>query len=533
RHTHARLSALLAHEHAPLALAQRCSDVPASTPLFSALLNYRHNDGPPETLAIPFRAALEGIDMIGFEERTNYPLTLSIDNNGDSLTLDAQAVAPISSERICTYMHQALDSLANALESAPAMPVDQLDILPHDERKLLLESFNATSAPFAQHACIHQLFEEQVRRSPDAIAVVFADTMLTYAALNARANQLAHRLIGLGVTPDTRVGLCVERSPEMVISLLAILKSGGAYVPLDPKYSGERLASILNDAAPLLLVADDTGRAALRDTSSYVVLDPHKPLALSTDDPRIPELTSRNLAYVIYTSGSTGTPKGVMIEHRQTVNLLTWAQRNFTFDALRNTLFSTSINFDLSVFECFLPLSRGASVCLVDNALSLVRQPRSVSLINAVPSAIKSLLAQHALKDIDLSTLNLAGEPLTTELIRQIFEQSRVQRLCNLYGPSETTTYSTWKRIKRDDAIVDSIGRPIDNTRIYLLDAAGRPVPMGAIGEIYIGGAGVARGYLNRPELTAERFLADPFSDEPDARMYRTGDLARYLPDGN
>ncbi|MER9020905.1 amino acid adenylation domain-containing protein, partial [Mesorhizobium sp. M0898] len=241
-------------------------------------------------------------------------------------------------------------------------------------------------------------------------------------------------------------------------------------------------------------------------------------------------LTPRQLAYIIYTSGSTGTPKGVMVEHQSTVNLLRWSSRVYAQAQTSRMLFSTSISFDLSVYECFATLSQGGTLYLVDNALALAQTPLDVSLINTVPSAIAALLAKEAVPAA-ASAINLAGEALSAALIERIFEHSRVEKICNLYAPSETTTYSTWICMPRGDTVVETIGRPIANTRIYLLDAHGQPVPFGAVGELYIGGAGVARGYLNRPELTAERFIASPFVEGD--RLYKTGDLARYLPDGN
>ncbi|MDL2410928.1 amino acid adenylation domain-containing protein, partial [Rhizobium calliandrae] len=247
-------------------------------------------------------------------------------------------------------------------------------------------------------------------------------------------------------------------------------------------------------------------------------------------DPRALGLTARHLAYIIYTSGSTGTPKGVMVEHQSTVNLLHWNSDVFAESETSHILGSTSISFDLSVYECFVPLSQGGTLYLVDNALALAQASLDVSLINTVPSAIASLLDKRAVP-ASTSVINLAGERLKADLIERVFAGSRVQKICNLYAPSETTTYSTWIRMARGEAVVETIGRPIANTRIYLLDGDGAPVPFGAVGELYIGGAGVARGYLNRPELTAERFIASPFVEGD--RLYKTGDLGRYLPDGN
>jgi len=243
-------------------------------------------------------------------------------------------------------------------------------------------------------------------------------------------------------------------------------------------------------------------------------------------------LTPEHLAYVIYTSGSTGVPKGVMLEHRSTVNLICWAHQVFSDDVLAHTLFSTSLNFDLAVYECFVPLTRGACICVVSNALDLVGRGADVTLINTVPSVMTTLLEQEAIP-AGVQVVNVAGEPLKRELVERIFASTGVQQVCNLYGPTETTTYSTWVRMKREDGFVAHIGQPIANTRVYILDKKMEPVPIGVVGEIYIGGAGVARGYLNRDQLTADRFAQDRFAREEGARMYRTGDLGRWLADGN
>ncbi|QPB24431.1 amino acid adenylation domain-containing protein (plasmid) [Rhizobium sp. 007] len=537
RTTHARLSELLAHEHASLALAQRCSGVAAPAPLFSALLNYRHTT-PAAMSGSGTDDVLSGVEWLGGEERTNYPLTLSVEDFGEALGLTAQVVEPVSADRVCGYMQQVLEQLAEALEHAPNRPVRELDILPAAERSYLLEDLNRTAAAYPSERCIHELFEQQVQKAPEAVAVVFEEQSICYGELNARANRLAHHLIALGVKPDQPVAICLERSPAMVVGLLAILKAGGAYLPLDPAYPSARLRQVVDDAAPHLLLCDAAGRAALGPEAlaylTVVDLETATPawaeLPASDPDPSALGLTPSHLAYVIYTSGSTGTPKGVMVEHASTVNLLHWSRGVFAESEISRTLFSTSISFDLSVYECFVPLSQGSTLYLVEDALALAQTPLDVSLINTVPSAIAALVDQQAVP-ASTSVINLAGERLKADLIERVFESSGVEKICNLYAPSETTTYSTWICMPRGEAVVETIGRPIANTRVYLLDGHGAPVPFGAVGELYIGGAGVARGYLNRPELTAERFIASPFVDGD--RLYRTGDLGRYLPDGN
>jgi amino acid adenylation domain-containing protein len=527
---HARLTALLGHEHASLALAQRCSAVQAPTPLFSALLNYRHTHTTVSNEAL---SAWNGIQILSGEERTNYPLMLSVDDQGEAFSFTVMTPARIGAQRLCGYVQHALESLVCALEQTPDMPLEQLSILPALESERLLVTFNATAADYPQHQTIHGLFEEQAQRTPDAVAVIRGEQRLNYRELNERANRLAHYLRKQGVVPDSRVAICVERGIDMVVGLLAILKAGGGYVPLDPAYPLDRIAYMLEDSAPAAVLAQ-SATLELLTGASMPVIDLGSGLwqGESVQNPDVAELNSSHLAYVIYTSGSTGLPKGVMIEHRNTVNFLTWAHRSFDNATLAKTLFSTSLNFDLAVYECFAPLTSGGSIEVVTNVLELQQGEHDITLINTVPSALKALLESGGLGE-GVDTVNVAGEALKRSLVEALFEQTQVKRLCNLYGPSETTTYSSWVLMAREDGFAAHIGKPVANTQFYLLDEHKQPVPLGVPGEIYIGGAGVARGYLNRDDLTAERFLKDPFSAAPNARMYKTGDLGRYLPDGN
>ncbi|WP_099115050.1 non-ribosomal peptide synthetase, partial [Xenorhabdus miraniensis] len=530
---HRRLAGLLTHEHASLALAQQCSGVERGTPLFSALLNYRHNDQLNQ-----LDKTLEGIELLDGQERTNYPFVLSVEDFGEALGLTAQVVQPFEPARVCGYMQQALESLADALEQAPETPVRQLVILPEAECTLLLKTWNATEAAYPEALCIHQLFEQQVEKTPQATALVYEKQTLSYAELNARANRLAHQLIALGIEPEQRVAICVSRSPAMVIGLLAVLKTGGAYVPLDPAYPGERLAYNLRDAAPAIVLADNIGRTALGEQAlaERKVLDPNTRFDRPDNNPQIPVLTSRHLACVIYTSGSTGTPKGVMVEHRGLVNLIQEKITQFAICADSRVLQFASLGFDASVWEIMMSLCSGATL---DIPADSVRQ-NPIYLwhyleAQAITHACLTPALLHDGADIPAltvkPTLILGGEALNTALLRALC--GRVT-LFNAYGPTEITVCATTWYCPSDytDTAVP-IGRPTANTQVYLLDAHCQPVPLGAVGELYIGGVGVTRGYLNRPELTAERFLIDPFSDTPDARLYRTGDLARYRPDGN
>ncbi|MEG4342269.1 amino acid adenylation domain-containing protein [Microcoleus sp. A003_D6] len=383
---------------------------------------------------------------------------------------------------------------------------------------------------------IHQLFESQVERTPDAVAVVFEEQQLTYRYLNVKANQLAHYLRSLEVKPEVLVGICVERSFDMIVGILGILKAGGAYVPLDPTYPHERLAFMLEDSSvPVLLTQARLVKSLPKHQARIVCLDTDwEIIERQSEANLISEVKLDNLAYVIYTSGSTGKPKGVAIEHRNAVALLDWAKQVFNPDDLAGVLASTSICFDLSVFELFVPLSWGGKVILAENALHLpaLSAALDVTLINTVPSAIAELLRMDGIPS-SVRTVNLAGEPLPNKLVQQVYEHNTVQKVFNLYGPSEDTTYSTYTLVKKGGNEPPPIGRPIANTQVYILDAQKQLVPIGVPGELYIGGAGLARGYLNRPELTADCFIPNPFSNESGSRLYKTGDLARYLPDGN
>src|SRR5438105_288302 len=412
--------------------------------------------------------------------------------------------------------------------------MEQVQSANADRHKLLVE-WNDTKVEFPHDRCIHELFEEEAARRPGAAAVTFEDRQLTYGELNSQANQLAHHLRALGVRPDTLVGICVERSLEMVVGLLGILKAGGAYVPLDPQYPAERLAYMLADtAAPVLLTQARLKERLPQHRAHTVCLE--EDWAAIAQQPVVNPVNyaqPQNLAYCIYTSGSTGRPKAVGLLHANAVGFLTWTHHAFNRQQTARVLFSTSICFDLSIFELFTPLTRGDAVLLVRDPLALTEAKFSgaPTLINTVPSALGALLDAGALPS-SAQAINVAGEPLQRSLADRLYAALPGAQLYNLYGPSEYTTYSTYCRVERDPASLVTIGRPISNTQIYILDERLNPVQVGVPGEIHIGGAGLARGYLNRPDLTAEKFIPNPFG-APGSRMYKTGDLGRYLPDGN
>ncbi|HSF39926.1 MAG TPA: non-ribosomal peptide synthase/polyketide synthase, partial [Thermoanaerobaculia bacterium] len=377
-------------------------------------------------------------------------------------------------------------------------------------------------------SCLHEAFERLAAERPEAPALVVGEERLTYGELDGRANRLARFLREEGAGPETRVAVCAERTAGLVVALLAVLKAGSAYVPVDPAYPRERQAFLLADSEAPLLVTEERLLGRLPQTRARIVcLDQVEERSAS---PLPPLAGAGNLAYLIYTSGSTGQPKGVAIEHRSAVAFLRWVAGVFPPEALKGVLAATSVCFDLSVFEVFAPLSLGGTVILAENALELPRLPAAgeVTLVNTVPSAIAELARSGGIP-ASVRTINLAGEPLRAALVERLYRIPTVQAVYNLYGPSEATTYSTWVRLERGDGRAPSIGRPIEGTRVHLLDSDLRPVPEG---ELYLGGAGLARGYLGRPDLTAQRFVPDPFAGTPGERLYATGDLARFRGDG-
>jgi len=539
--TYRCLSELLIHEQASLALAQRCSGVAASMPLFTTLLNYRHSrktDGPLDW---------NGMRIIrNGEERTNYPVTVSVDDFGQGFGLTAQCVQGIDPERIVAYLGTAIEELVNALAKNPQALLGTLNILPGAERRQLLVGWNATSVDYPRDQCIHQLFERQVEKTPNALAVIFEDAALTYRELNLKANRLAHHLLGLGIRPDDRVAICAERSLEMVVGLFAILKAGAAYVPLDPDYPSERLAYMLDNCSPAALLTQGSLVNILPNLSvPLIMLDDEAGIGQQAEcnpDPAALGLTPNHLAYVIYTSGSTGLPKGVMNQHDGVVNRLLWAQSEYRLGGDDRVLQKTPFSFDVSVWEFFLPLLVGARLVMArpkghqdPHYLAECIEAAGITTMHFVPSMLQVFLDQiGAGRCRSLKRVLCSGEALSYALQQRFMAQWPGIELHNLYGPTEAAIdVTSWLCSPDLHAGIVPIGHPIANIRIYILDARLQPAPLGVSGEIYIGGVGVARGYLNRPELTEQRFTGDPFSAEADARLYKTGDLGRWLSDGN
>ncbi|RZM81335.1 hypothetical protein C3B51_09160 [Pseudoalteromonas rubra] len=534
------LRALMPYEQVSLAEAQRCSGVSRQLPLFSAMLNYRHSATEESQLEQD-----AGFKVIASEERTNYPFNLSVDDFGDGFGFELQVDKRAPAARIAQYLQVTLTQVLDLLDSQSSTAVQSLCVLDEAERTQQLHSWNDTELDYPRELCIHELFEQQAAATPEQIALRFGEQTLSYGELNSRANQLAHYLRAEhNIGPDSLVGLCVERSLEMVIGIWGILKAGGAYVPLDPNYPQSRLAYLIEDAGlNVVLSQQNVADKVSLGYANVVLLDApesHNHDIISAYPAH--NLTraetgvcAQSLAYLIYTSGSTGKPKGVMIEHGNTVAMLQWAKQAYSDVELDKVLASTSLNFDLSIYELFLPLCFGYQSVIVQNAMALAEQQLDISMINTVPSAMKALLEVGAVPS-GVKVINLAGEPLTAQQVNQILEACPGVAVCNLYGPSEDTTYSTAARFTTALNQVPDIGRVIANSQAYVLGSAQELLPTGSVGELYLGGAGVARGYLNRPELTAERFIDNPYYEATGVnnskRLYRTGDLVRYREDG-
>jgi amino acid adenylation domain-containing protein len=426
-------------------------------------------------------------------------------------------------------MNTALGGLVEALEGAPERPVESIEVLPEAERRQVLEEWNRTAAEYPADRCIHELFEAQAARTPDATALRFAGAALTYATLDHAANRLANHLRRRGVRPETRVGICLERGTELVVAILAVLKAGGAWVPLDPAYPAERLAFMLADSgAPLLLTRSPLPEGLTPRAAEVVCLDADRE-RIEAESARAPAagVLPGNLAYVIYTSGSTGRPKGVLVPHLGLANVARAHARDLGVEAGDRVLQFASPSFDASVFEMVMALAAGATL-VPGTRETLAPGPGLLRLLHdeevtvaTLPPSVLAVLPPAELPA--LRTLMTAGEACPAELVERWAPE---RRFFNLYGPTEATIWSATAACAPGGGR-PPIGRPVANTRAYVLDARGAPVPVGVPGELYVGGVGVARGYAGRPELTAERFVPDPFG-AAGGRLYRTGDRVRW-----
>jgi amino acid adenylation domain-containing protein/non-ribosomal peptide synthase protein (TIGR01720 family) len=534
---------LLAYQHVGLAEIQRVS---SSGELFDTLAIFENYPLDGAAMA----ESMAGLRVIGAEgwDATHYPLSLVV-SPGERLYMrmdyDATRFDGGTVERIAARFVRLLE----AATATPDVPLHKLDMLDAEERHTVLEGFNATTGAVPE-AMLVALFEAQVVRTPDAVALVSGDQILTYDALNVRANRLAHQLIHRGVGPERLVGLCLARSVELVVALLAVLKAGAAYLPLDPDYPEARLAYMLADASPALVLSTNAVRTRLPQTVEVLGLDtPQLETALAhaaaynpTDGERTCALQPQHPAYVIYTSGSTGMPKGVLIRHRELTNYVSWAYRLYEMDGGHGAPLNTPLAFDATITSLYLPLLAGQRVILlpedrqIDALAKLLASGTDLTLVKLTPAhleALQGLLGEQA-AGVRARVFVVGGEALKGAVAAFWRDQVPHLRLVNEYGPTETVVGCCVYEVGAAADLTGDvpIGRPTANTRLYVLDGALAPVPVGVMRELYIGGSQLGAGYLQRPGWTAERFVADPYSLAPGTRMYRTGDLARWRADG-
>ncbi|HEV7376653.1 MAG TPA: amino acid adenylation domain-containing protein, partial [Pyrinomonadaceae bacterium] len=431
------------------------------------------------------------------------------------------------------------ERLLEGVAADPNRRISQLPLLTAEEQQQILVEWNDVQADYARHSCLHELFEAQVERTPDSVAVSFAGEQLTYAELNARANQVARRLRRLGVCAEISVGICMERSVEMVVGMLGILKAGGAYVPLDSEYPAQRLSYMIVDAGVrVLLTQERLAQTLLAHGATVLRLDADRESIAVEDRSNLEHrATAENPAYVIYTSGSTGTPKGVVVTHSAVAR--TVCNTNYIkLEPLDRVAQASNSSFDAATFEIWGALLHGATLVVIPKEVlisprHLAEQIRELGIsVMFLPTALFNQVAGEVPGAFSsLRCLLFGGEAVDPRSVREVLKSEPPQRLVHVYGPTESTTYALWHQVENlsAEATTVAIGRPLSNTQIFLLDEYQQPVPVGVSGELYIGGDGLARGYLNRPSLTAERFIPNPFTSEPGKRLYRTGDEARFL----
>jgi len=538
-----RAVALEAYEHQDLPFEKLVEELHPDrnqrhSPLFQVMFAFQNL--PVQVLALS-GPTLSPVEIES--ETAKFDLTLLIEDPAGKLKAVLEYNTDLFNRDTIERMLGHYQTLLEGIVENPERIISELPLLSEAEKHQLLVEWNDTKREYPRDKCIHELFEEQAEKIPDAIAVVFEDEQLTYRELNGKANQLAHHLREQGVRPEVLVGICVERSLEMVVGLLGILKAGGAYVPLDPEYPKERLAFQLEDTKARVLLTQERLLGDLPEHDGRVIcLDRDwAKIARESEANLESGVTAENLAYVIYTSGSTGQPKGATNMHRGICNRLLWMQEAYKLTEEDRVLQKTPFSFDVSVWEFFWPLITGSRLVMARPGghqdsrylVELITQ-QQITTLHFVPSMLRLFLEEPRIESCKtLRQVICSGEALSFDLQERFFERVSA-KLYNLYGPTEASIDVTyWECQKRSTRAIVPIGRAIANTQLYILDGNLQPVPVGVTGELHISGDGLARGYLNRPELTEEKFIANPFNADPTSRLYKTGDLARYLPDGN
>lgn len=526
------------YEYSPLVSVQDWTEVPRGTPLFESLLAFEN---------YPARSSWEEgspslkFDLAGGIEVTDYPIAVTV-NPRDEWEFKIGYDRANFEESTIARMLGHLATLIQGLIGNPNKLLLELPMMTGDEQREIISGFNQTERKYLEEKCVHHLFEEQAERTPERIAVAFENEQLNYAELNRRANQLAHYLLSRGVEPEVRVGVCMERSLELVVTLLGILKAGGAYVPLDPDYPADRLSYMLKDANVGVLVIQKRFKEMVTDQVAELIEIEKDGAVFAQENALNPETITAldNLAYVIYTSGSTGRPKGAMNTHRGLCNRLLWMQEAYQLGQADRVLQKTPFSFDVSVWEFFWPLITGARLVMASpsghrDTSYLVKtiQKQQITTLHFVPSMLKVFLEQQGVSQCEsIRQVISSGEALSLELQQQ-FQNVLQAKLHNLYGPTEASIDVTFWECRDEKQRTVPIGRPIANTQIYILGEYLQPVPVGVAGELFIGGTGLGRGYLARPDLTADKFIPSPFAAQSGDRLYKTGDLARFRFDGS
>jgi amino acid adenylation domain-containing protein len=535
-----------AHELYPFPLMVEALGIPrdfSTSPIFQTMFVFQKTYGNHSADFVRLALAEPGarmklgklqLESLALEERTSqFDLLLAVGESENGLSGSWQYNSDLFERATVARWAECFTVLLEAIAEGPESLISTLPIMPEQERHHLLTQFNPAALNYDRQECLHQRIERQVTSTPDKTAIVWNQTETSYRDLDAQANQIARYLRSIGVNPGDLAGICMRRSPAMVAAMLGIWKAGAAYVPLDPQYPEERLKLMLSDSAAKAVITEEDLRVKVKGSAAHIsAIDKDRDRFAQMKVDRINvELNSQQMAYLIYTSGSTGVPKGVMLSHRNALSFVTWAENTFSAEEFSGVLATTSICFDLSIFELWATLSCGGTIVLADNILQWWESLREkgcqdrVRMVNTVPSAMSKLIQRGRLPE-SVCTVNLAGEALKEPLVSAIYGTGNVKRVNNLYGPTETTTYSSWTTVPQQQEV--TIGSAVANTQLYVLDSELELVPQGVLGELYIAGAGVTHGYWKHPGQTAERFLPDPFSHQGGERMYRTGDVVRW-----
>jgi amino acid adenylation domain-containing protein len=535
-----------AHELYPFPLMVEALGIPrdfSTSPVFQTMFVFQKTYGNHSADFVRLALAEPGAQLklgelqfesLALEERVSqFDLTLTMGESEEGLSGSWQYNSDLFERATVERWAQCFRVLLEGIVAATESLVSTLPILPEQERRQLLTGFGQTTLTYDREECLHQRIERQATFTPEKTAIVWNQTETTYRDLDAQANEIAICLRSMGVNPGDLAGICMRRSPAMVAAMLGIWKVGAAYVPLDPQYPEERLKLMLVDSGAKVVITEEGLRSKVKaSTAAIVCIDKEwDRFTLMKSDRMKVKVNSQQMAYLIYTSGSTGVPKGVMLSHQNALSFVVWAENTFSKEEFNGVLATTSICFDLSIFELWATLSCGGTIVLADDIVQWsesLREEKShnrVGMVNTVPSAIARLIQRGPLPE-SVCTVNLAGEALKEPLVSEVYGAGNVKRVNNLYGPTETTTYSSWTTVSERGEI--TIGRAVANTQLYVLDSELELVPQGVLGELYIAGAGVSHGYWKHPDQTAERFLPDPFSKFGGERMYRTGDVVRW-----